>query len=129
MNITEKTGKLIAIKGVLDTDDLMIINKSGITLRMAVLKLRVLGRATQGVRLINLREGDAIASITYVDASEKDNTEEVELLEITEVEEMTDIDDDASTIDEVEEEEAGDDEQADNGKEFDDSADEEKENL
>ncbi len=130
MNITEKTGKLIAIKGVLDTDDLMIINKSGITLRMAVLKLRVLGRATQGVRLINLRDGDAIASITYVDASEKDNTQEAEVLEITEVEEMTDLDDDTATIDEVEEDEAGgNDEKTDNGKEFDDSADDKKENL
>jgi len=72
MNITDKTGKLIAIKGVKDTDDLMIINKSGITIRIAINNLRLLGRATQGVRLINLREGDAIASITYVEANGKD---------------------------------------------------------
>ena len=66
INITNKTGKLIAIEDVTDDDDLMIINKSGIAIRMSVSQLRIMGRATQGVRLINLRPGDSIASITRV---------------------------------------------------------------
>ncbi len=66
INITEKTGKLIAIEDVTDKDDLMIINKSGITIRLPVSKLRIMGRATQGVRLINLRNEDSIASVTRV---------------------------------------------------------------
>ncbi len=66
LNITEKTGKLIAIKGVNDDMDLMIINRSGITIRLAVSDLRVTGRATQGVRLINLRNDDMIAAVTQV---------------------------------------------------------------
>ncbi len=66
INITEKTGKLVAIEDVTDDDDLMIINKSGIAIRMSVSQLRIMGRATQGVRLINLRSGDSIASITRV---------------------------------------------------------------
>src|SRR5690554_3948583 len=70
MNITDKTGVLIAIKSVVDTDDLMIINKSGITIRMRVDQLRVMGRATQGVRLINLRNGDEIAAVAKVEVSE-----------------------------------------------------------
>jgi DNA gyrase subunit A len=71
INITEKTGALIAIKGVTDNDDLMIINKSGIIIRMAVSNLRVMGRATQGVRLIKINEGDAIAAVTKVDVEEE----------------------------------------------------------
>lgn len=67
INITTKTGDLIAIKDVSDNDDLMIINRSGIIIRMAVADLRVMGRATQGVRLINIREGDAIASVARVE--------------------------------------------------------------
>ena len=63
LNITEKTGSLVAIHGVLDTDDLMIINKSGITIRLRVADLRVIGRATQGVRLLKLNEGDEITSV------------------------------------------------------------------
>src|SRR5690554_2881193 len=63
MNITEKTGSLVAIKEVVDTDDLMIINKSGITIRMPVSGLRIMGRATQGVRLIRLGENDEISSV------------------------------------------------------------------
>ncbi|WP_053404905.1 DNA gyrase subunit A [Persicobacter sp. CCB-QB2] len=66
MNITEKTGKLVALNEVVDTDDLMIITKSGITIRMSVDGLRVMGRATQGVKLIRLQEGDEIASIERV---------------------------------------------------------------
>lgn len=69
LNITEKTGKLIAIKAVVDADDLMIINKSGITIRMKVEELRVMGRATQGVRLIKLKDDDEIASICKIGES------------------------------------------------------------
>lgn len=67
INITEKTGKLIALKEVLDTDHLMIINKSGITIRMEVKELRVMGRATQGVRLIKMNDDDSIASVTPIE--------------------------------------------------------------
>lgn len=66
LNITDKTGMLIAIKEVTDNDDLMIINKSGLTLRLAVVDLRVMGRNTQGVRLINLKDDDSIAAVTKV---------------------------------------------------------------
>jgi len=67
LNITEKTGDLIAIKNVMDNDDLMIINKSGLTIRLAVSSLRVMGRATQGVRLITLRGEDSIAAVAKVE--------------------------------------------------------------
>ncbi len=67
INITEKTGNLIAIKNVTDEDDLMIINKSGITIRIPVVDLRVMGRATQGVKLINLKDGDEIAAVAKVE--------------------------------------------------------------
>ena len=70
INITEKTGGLIAIKNVTDNDDLMIINKSGIAIRMHVDSLRIRGRATQGVRLINLKEEDSIAAVTQVQREE-----------------------------------------------------------
>jgi DNA gyrase subunit A len=70
LNITDKTGALIAIKDVTDNDDLMIINKSGVIIRMAVSDLRVMGRATQGVRLIKIDEGDAIAAVAKVDVEE-----------------------------------------------------------
>lgn len=79
INVTEKTGNLISIEAVTDTDDLMIINKSGLIIRLAVGELRVMGRATQGVRLINLRDGDAIAAVTKV---EMDQAEEIEDEEI-----------------------------------------------
>lgn len=76
INITEKTGKLVAIKNVTDEDDLMIINKSGIAIRMAVADLRVMGRATQGVRLIKVREDDAIAAVAK--AMKDEDAEQVE---------------------------------------------------
>ena len=76
LNITKKTGALISIKNVVDTDDLMIINKSGITIRQGVRELRVMGRATQGVRLINLRDGDEIAAVTKVVIEEEELPEE-----------------------------------------------------
>lgn len=72
LNVTEKTGKLVAIKEVTDTDDLMIINKSGIIIRIAVADLRVMGRATQGVRLIRLNDNDAISSIAKVTKIDED---------------------------------------------------------
>ena len=88
INVTEKTGSLIAIKNVIDTDDLMIINLSGILIRMGVSDLRVMGRATQGVRLINLREDDGIAAVAKVECElEDEEIEDVELLEGIESEE------------------------------------------
>ena len=78
LNITDKTGDLIAIKAVTDDEDLMIINKSGIVIRMAVSKLRVMGRATQGVKLIDLRGTDEIAAVTK---TEHEDEEEVEVPE------------------------------------------------
>jgi len=72
INITEKTGGLVAIKNVTDEDDLMIINKSGITIRMGVSDLRVMGRATQGVKLINIKENDSIAAVAKVQSDDED---------------------------------------------------------
>lgn len=77
LNITEKTGALISINAVTDEDDLMIINKSGLTIRMEVSDLRVMGRATQGVRLINIKGNDSIAAVTKV--MKEDEIEETEL--------------------------------------------------
>lgn len=72
INVTEKTGKLVAIKGVTDDNDLMIINKSGITIRISVEDLRIMGRATQGVRMINLgKRNDEIASVCKVNKFEE----------------------------------------------------------
>jgi DNA gyrase subunit A len=76
INITEKTGKLIAIKVVTDDNDLMIINQSGIVIRLAVSDLRVMGRATQGVKLINLRGEDAIAAVTKIDIVDEEAEQE-----------------------------------------------------
>ncbi|WBA43062.1 DNA gyrase subunit A [Hymenobacter canadensis] len=71
MKITDKTGALVAIKDVNDTDDLMIINKSGLTIRLRVADLRIIGRATQGVRLLKINEGDEISSVAKVAADEE----------------------------------------------------------
>ena len=78
LNITEKTGKLVAIKNVTDEDDLMIICRSGLTIRMPVNTIRVAGRATQGVKLINIKDGDAIAAISVVAHSEEEETQAAE---------------------------------------------------
>ena len=122
LNITEKTGKLISISDVTDADDLMIINKSGLTIRMAVEDLRVMGRATQGVKLINLKGNDSIAAVTKVmkdDAAEvvvdEDGniieTETIErvkpVLEVLEDDEVAEEDDD-SDDEEVQEEDDSD---------------------
>ncbi len=85
ISITEKTGNLVAIKNVTDSDDLMIINRSGIAIRLAVESLRVMGRATQGVRLINLKGNDTIAAVAKV-MHDEDEVEETELAENSEAE-------------------------------------------
>jgi DNA gyrase subunit A len=84
LNITDKTGDLVAIKGVTDENDLMIINKSGIVIRIGVESLRVMGRATQGVKLITLKGNDEIASVTKVDRQDEEEGLEVEGAEGTE---------------------------------------------
>jgi DNA gyrase subunit A len=94
LNITEKTGELISIKNVTDNDDLMIINKSGLIIRLGVAELRVMGRATQGVRLINLKNDDAIAAVAKVEIDEDEISEEIEGQEVT----SEDIVDDNETI-------------------------------
>ena len=82
LNITEKTGDLVALKNVTDENDLMIINRSGLTIRMAVSGIKVAGRATQGVKLINIKDGDSIAAVSVVNKSEEEQpqqpTEEVQ---------------------------------------------------
>ncbi|VXB83080.1 DNA gyrase subunit A [Flavobacterium sp. 9R] len=116
LNITEKTGNLISINAVTDADDLMIINKSGLTIRMAIEDLRVMGRATQGVKLINLKGNDSIAAVTKVmkdEADENGNSEDsavervkpvLEVLEDDSVEEDDEDEDDEVIEDDNEEE-------------------------
>ena len=91
INITEKTGQLISINDVTDEDDLMIINKSGLTIRMKISDLRVMGRATQGVRLINIKGNDSIAAVTKV-LREDEEVELDENGEISDAKTGTDID-------------------------------------
>jgi DNA gyrase subunit A len=92
INITEKTGNLVAVKDVKDDDDLMIINKSGIAIRLAVGDLRVMGRATQGVKLINIKDNDSIAAVAKVmheeevDLSDNDIENDIEIDNGTEIE-------------------------------------------
>ncbi|RYE36092.1 MAG: DNA gyrase subunit A, partial [Sphingobacteriaceae bacterium] len=81
LNITEKTGLLVSIKDVTDKDDLMIINRSGIIIRIAMNTLRSMGRATQGVRLISLKEGDSIASVATIEREEEVAAEIEEAIE------------------------------------------------
>jgi DNA gyrase subunit A len=87
LNVSEKTGNVVAIKNVTDEDDLMIINKSGITIRLAVGGLRVMGRATQGVKLINIKGSDSIAAVAKV--MHEDEEEEVIDVEATDVTDTT----------------------------------------
>jgi DNA gyrase subunit A len=130
LNITEKTGNLISINAVTDADDLMIINKSGLTIRMAVEDLRVMGRATQGVKLINIKGKDSIAAVTKVmkddvaevvvdedgNVIETETIERVKpVLEILEDEGSTDDDDDED--EELEEENDGEDDLEDDSEE------------
>ncbi|TLP81870.1 DNA gyrase subunit A [Maribacter sp. ACAM166] len=94
ISVTEKTGGLVAIKNVTDSDDLMIINKSGIAIRMSVEDLRVMGRATQGVKLINIKGNDSIAAVAKV-MKDEDDLEESEILDIeVDTENGTEIDSD-----------------------------------
>ena len=81
ISVTEKTGSLVTLKNVNDDDDLMIINKSGIAIRMAVSDLRIMGRATQGVKLINLKDGDAIAAVAKV-MKDDDDVEDISDIDI-----------------------------------------------
>lgn len=106
LNITDKTGKLISINSVTDADDLMIINKSGLTIRMEVSDLRVMGRATQGVRLINIKENDSIAAVTKV-------IREEETIEVTDEENVSivNIADDTTTGEFIQTDEASNEEQ------------------
>ena len=104
LSITDKTGRLVAIKNVTDNNDLMIINKSGITIRLAVAECRVMGRATQGVRLINLsKKNDVIASVCKTMSSEleasleEDNKEELEQLHIEAEDDVTSGSDKSTT--------------------------------
>ena len=82
LNITEKTGALVAIKNVSDEDDLMIINRSGITIRMPVKTIRLAGRATQGVKLVSIREGDSIAAVSVVAHSDEEESQPAENQEV-----------------------------------------------
>jgi DNA gyrase subunit A len=96
ISITEKTGELVTIKNVTDNDDLMIINKSGIAIRMEVSSLRVMGRATQGVKLINLKESDSIAAVAKVvnDDDDISDAEDIDLVEDIDVVEENNDDND-----------------------------------
>ncbi|HQV35560.1 MAG TPA: DNA gyrase subunit A [Flavobacterium sp.] len=109
LNITDKTGRLVSINSVTDADDLMIINKSGLTIRMEVSDLRVMGRATQGVRLINIKGNDSIAAVTKV--MKEEAVEEVEFEDVTaavlnsdSTTETTDFEDDSDETTEENEE-------------------------
>jgi DNA gyrase subunit A len=95
ISITEKTGNLVAIKNVSDADDLMIINKSGIAIRMSVENLRVMGRATQGVKLINLKGNDSIAAVAKV-MHDEDDVDEAEAVD------NKDVDNNGTTLDDSE---------------------------
>ncbi|MEI6576503.1 MAG: DNA gyrase subunit A [Bacteroidota bacterium] len=90
LNVTPKTGQLIAVKDVTDQDNLMIINRSGIIIRLAISDLRIIGRATQGVRLINLKDEDSIAAVAKVEVSEEEFAEPLEGIS-DENQEVTDI--------------------------------------
>jgi len=102
INVTEKTGKLVAIKDVTDGDDLMIINRSGVIIRIAMSQLRTMGRATQGVKLISLKEGDEIASVAKIEHSEEEELEHAieSSLEVTGTDVGTE-DDDREALDDA----------------------------
>jgi DNA gyrase subunit A len=125
ITITEKTGDLIAIKSVTDNDDLMIINKSGIVIRIVLSHLRVIGRATQGVRLINLKGNDAIASVAKIEHEDDPEEEVSEDVLITSATDVLPEDGEAATGEEAEAEEE-EEEGEDDATEDDDAADEEK---
>jgi DNA gyrase subunit A len=120
LNITEKTGSLIAINAVTDADDLMIINKSGLTIRMAVEDLRVMGRATQGVKLINIKGNDSIAAVTKV---MKDEAEVVIDEDGNVVEAEAAIERVKPVLEVLEDEESSEDEEGDDDSDVDDDTD------
>ena len=129
LNITEKTGKLISINAVTDNDDLMIINKSGLTIRMAVEDLRVMGRATQGVKLINIKGKDSIAAVAKVMKDDPADTEVDEngnpIQVIEKVKPVLEIlEDDVTTDDEEDDQDDDDDDDSDDA-DADDADDEE----
>jgi DNA gyrase subunit A len=101
LNITPKTGELIAIKSVIDSDDIMIINKSGITIRMVVGSLRVMGRATQGVRLIQLKDNDSIAAVASIEINDggEEISDEVLLIPTSEMANDEDLNDEFMELD------------------------------
>lgn len=104
MKITEKTGLLVAIKEVIDTDELMIINRSGIIIRMRVEELRIMGRATQGVKLIRLSDTDKISSVEKIEAMEEEEIASTMVEEeINDVEKLDNIDDTDTNKGEIEE--------------------------
>ncbi|MFT5298935.1 MAG: DNA gyrase subunit A, partial [Colwellia sp.] len=131
LNITEKTGNLISINAVTDADDLMIINKSGLTIRMAVEDLRVMGRATQGVKLINIKGNDKIAAVTKVmknDAEETVVDEDGNIIEsetIEKVKPVLEVLEDEEGADDDDEDDSDDEEAGDDDVEEDDSDDDE----
>ncbi|MEN9910254.1 MAG: hypothetical protein RLZZ540_3413 [Bacteroidota bacterium] len=129
LNITEKTGNLISISAVTDADDLMIINKSGLTIRMAIEDLRVMGRATQGVRLINLKGKDSIAAVTKVmkdDVAEVIVDEDGNVIETVAIErvkpDLEVLEDDGAVEEDDDDDDSGEEELADD----DDSEDDEE---
>jgi DNA gyrase subunit A len=133
LNITEKTGKLISINAVTDADDLMIINKSGLTIRMAVEDLRVMGRATQGVKLINIKGNDSIAAVTKVmkdDVVEEVLDEDGNVIEVEAIErvkpvlEILEDEEGAADDDDDDDEEVSEDDDADSEDESDDDSEE-----
>ena len=132
LNITEKTGKLISINAVTDADDLMIINKSGLTIRMAVEDLRVMGRATQGVKLINIKGNDSIAAVTKVmkdDVAEVVVDEEGNVIEteaIERVKPVLEVLEDDGVEDEADDEADDEEEEDDSEDADDDDSDDEK---
>jgi DNA gyrase subunit A len=122
INVTEKTGNLVAIKNVTDADDLMIINKSGIVIRIVVSQLRVMGRATQGVRLINLKGNDAIASVAKIEHEDDAEISEDAVVVDPEADEnlvagTEEADEEAGEESEEEESEAGEEEAGDDEEE------------
>ena len=131
LNITEKTGKLISINAVTDADDLMIINKSGLTIRMAVEDLRVMGRATQGVKLINIKGNDSIAAVTKVmkdDVVEEILDEDGNVIEVEAIERVKPVlevleEEEGAADDDDDEDEVSDEDDAD----FDDESDDDSE--
>jgi DNA gyrase subunit A len=109
ISVTEKTGNLVAILEVQDSDDLMIINRSGITIRLQVSALRIMGRATQGVRLIKLNETDEISSVAKIENIESEEKEETDLTDIIPSDQELDIvEGEAGSEDEADETEESD---------------------